>query len=95
MARGEKKICRVIVLRLKFMLNAVVSVCSTTIQVYDDTTAGEAATPQPPAASPVSDAAGSSDAAAALPLTDSGCLPFFFLDAYENPDRPGEVQGTL
>jgi hypothetical protein len=56
--------------------------------VYDASLAegaAAAATPEPAAA-----ATPEAAAASGLSLDEQGCLPFFFLDAYETPDVPGE-----
>ncbi len=61
-------------------------------EVYDGTVADAAAaaagasTPEPAAA-----ATPEAAAASGLPVDDEGRLPFFFLDAYETPDVPGEA----
>lgn len=64
-------------------------------EMYDVTLAANGAEPPPsppPGTSPgagVGVSPGGTAAAVELPLDDKGCLPFYFLDAYENPDRPG------
>jgi hypothetical protein len=59
-------------------------------EVYDACLADgvAAATPEPAAA-----ATPEAAAASGLALDEQGCLPFFFLDAYETPDVPGALHG--
>lgn len=61
-------------------------------EVYDGTVADAAAAAAAGASTPEPAAAATPEAAAAsgLPVDEEGRLPFFFLDAYETPDVPGE-----